>query len=415
MALTTTIVPASLVTAAQMLYDVSKDELEALRRYVPRWSKNSTLIPIRGKDGKLSYIDFSHMNAYDLLINPIQTVINNVESGRTDKKGLMKDFISGVSEATKELGEPFISSSIWVGALQDVLPTAILGRGGVDEDGRRIYNPNDTEGNILREKIYHLVEALAPFNANQLNRLYKAALPKDTELRFDRFGREYELGKELAGMVGLRMIEANPERGIKYKINQYQKDVRQSRSLFTGTILKGGPISPEEVVDAYINANRALYGANREFYKDIKAAETLGVTPTAIENIMDERKVGSIYDSISQGEFKPYQVSEAVEDLFEFNAAQTRTPNPYLAAENVIDRIQDVLELVPLTSNVFPNIENPFKTLPLPRLLPNNQGNIPTNVQNSAGFVGQQNITLPYNQLSQEQKLDRINELFNNG
>ena len=415
MALTTTIVPASLVTAAQMLYDVSKDELEALRRYVPRWSKNSTLIPIRGKDGKLSYIDFSHMNAYDLLINPIQTVINNVESGRTDKKGLMKDFISGVSEATKELGEPFISSSIWVGALQDVLPTAILGRGGVDEDGRRIYNPNDTEGNILREKIYHLVEALAPFNANQLNRLYKAALPKDTELRFDRFGREYELGKELAGMVGLRMIEANPARGIKYKINQYQKDVRQSRSLFTGTILKGGPISPEEVVDAYINANRALYEANREFYKDIKAAETLGVTPTAIENIMDERKVGSIYDSISQGEFKPYQVSEAVEDLFEFNAAQTRTPNPYLAAENVIDRIQDVLELVPLTSNVFPNIENPFKTLPLPRLLPNNQGNIPTNVQNSAGFVGQQNITLPYNQLTQEQKLDRINELFNNG
>ena len=130
---------------------------------------------------------------------------------------------------------------------------------------------------------------------------------------------------------------------------------------------------------------------------------------------MDERKVGSIYDSISQGEFKPYQVSEAVEDLFEFNAAQTRTPNPYLAAENVIDRIQDILELVPLTSNVFPNIENPFKTLPLPKLLPNNQGNIPANVQNSAGFVGQQNVTLPYNQLNQEQKLDRINEIFNNG
>ena len=64
---------------------------------------------------------------------------------------------------------------------------------------------------------------------------------------------------------------------------------------------------------------------------------------------------------------------------------------------------------------MFPDLPNPFKNLPTPKLLPNNQGNIPTNVQNSAGFVGQSNITLPYNQLTQEQKLDRINELFNNG
>ena len=27
--------------------------LEAMRRYVPEWSKNSTLIPFKDKDGKL--------------------------------------------------------------------------------------------------------------------------------------------------------------------------------------------------------------------------------------------------------------------------------------------------------------------------------------------------------------------------
>ena len=42
-------------------------------------------------------------------------------------------------------------------------------------------------------------------------------------------------------------------------------------------------------------------------------------------------------------------------------------------------------------------------------------GTIASGIQNAAGFVGQQNITLPYNQLNQEQKLDRINEIFNNG
>jgi hypothetical protein len=101
MALTTAIVPVGIATAAEMLYDVSKDEIEALRRYVPSWSKNSTLIPIRNNDGKLSYVDFSRMNAYDLIQRPIQTVINSVESGNSDKKGIMKDFISGMANATK--------------------------------------------------------------------------------------------------------------------------------------------------------------------------------------------------------------------------------------------------------------------------------------------------------------------------
>ena len=53
-----------------------------MRRYVPEWSKNSTLIPLRDKDNNLEYIDFSHMNAYDTIVRPIQTVINAVNDGR---------------------------------------------------------------------------------------------------------------------------------------------------------------------------------------------------------------------------------------------------------------------------------------------------------------------------------------------
>ena len=48
----------------------------------------------------------------------------------------MDDFILGLIESTKELGQPFISESIWTEALQDVAP--ILGRGGVDASGREI-------------------------------------------------------------------------------------------------------------------------------------------------------------------------------------------------------------------------------------------------------------------------------------
>jgi hypothetical protein len=379
MALTTAIVPTGIATAAEMLYDVSKDEIEALRRYVPSWSKNSTLIPIRNNDGKLSYVDFSRMNAYDLIQRPIQTVINSVESGNSDKKGIMKDFISGMANATKEIASPFIETSLWVGALLDVLPTGILGRGGLDAEGRRIWNPNDKPGNKIMAQVGHLTEALAPLNANQLNRLFRSALPDDSTLSIDKYGRQYDLGKELAGMVGLRAVDVNPESGIKYKINQFQKDVRNSRSLFTGKVLKGGPISPEEVVDAYINANRALYNTNRNLYKDVKAAETLGVSTNSIESIMNERGVGRTYEAFENGEFRPYSVSKAVKELFEFNASQINQPDAMQEAEDVI---------------------------PAGQLPP-----VVTGAAATPGFVGQQNVNIPFTQLPEDQKLERIDQV----
>ena len=59
--------------------------------------KNSTLLPIKNKDGSFQYIDFSHANAYDTLIRPIQTIINAVADGRTDEDGLMIINKSGVA------------------------------------------------------------------------------------------------------------------------------------------------------------------------------------------------------------------------------------------------------------------------------------------------------------------------------
>jgi hypothetical protein len=84
---------AAVVEAASAIYDVSREEIEAARRYVAKWSKNSTLVPTRDKDGNLEIIDFSHLNAYDTLVRPIQTVINSVQSGDTDKEGIMSNFI----------------------------------------------------------------------------------------------------------------------------------------------------------------------------------------------------------------------------------------------------------------------------------------------------------------------------------
>jgi hypothetical protein len=414
MALTTAIVPTSLVMSAQMLYDVSKDEMDALRRYVANWSKNSTLIPIRNNDGTLSYVDFSRMNAYDLLLKPIQSVINEVDAGNTDNKGIMGSFIVGLANATKDILSPFVESALWTEALQDVLPTTLLGRGGLDADGRRVWNPEDSKGNILSAQIKHLLTALAPFNASQLDRLFRSSFPAGSEIKFDKYGREYELGKELSGMVGLRAIDVDAARGIKYKINEFQKGIRDSRSLFTGTVLKGGSISPEEVIDAYINANRAIFQTNKEMYKNIKAAQILGVDEETLSTIMEEKGIGNAYKYLSEGAFKPYKISDAVEKIFQQNADQLGVVNPLEYAQEVMDRILDVLESSSIIDN-FPEIENPFRTSMLPTMgLSNNVNPLPPMITGANPNVLAANQQL-VPQLNNLPKTEQYKVLFPNG
>jgi hypothetical protein len=372
MGVTTAAVPAAVVEAASAIYDVSREEIEAARRYVAKWSKNSTLVPTRDKDGNLEIIDFSHLNAYDTLVRPIQTVINSVQSGDTDKEGIMSNFILGLIESTKEIGEPFITESIWTTALQDISP--ILGRGGVSIDGKEIWNPKDTTGNKMYKALGHLVESQAPFNWKQLERLYLTSKPINDEGRFDEYGRQYELGNELLGIAGLRSIKVDPAKSINFKITNYKEGIRNSRSLFTSETLKGGPISSKEIVDAYINANRATFETRRELYKDVEAAKILGMNEDSIAEKMKNRGESVTYRNISQGIFKPLDISKDVKDLFRIRAEELGLPNTFEQSQDVIDAIREFLSNVPLSQGDFPDIENPFNNLPAqPTLNPSGQ------------------------------------------
>jgi len=360
MALTTAALPLGTVAATQAIYDISKDEIDAMRRYVADWSKNSVLIPFRDEDGKLSYIDFSHLNAYDTVTRPIQTIVNAVNEGRADEDGLIDDFVLGLIESTKELGQPFISESIWTEALQDVSP--ILGRGGKDAAGRAIWNPEDSLGDKMYKGVGHLVEAVAPLNWKQLERIGLSMWPVDSQGRFDERGNEYEFGNELAGIAGMRRVEVKPEKSFNYKITDYKKGIRNSRNLFTSATLKGGPITPKEIVDAYINANRALYGVNRELYRDMEAAKILGMSTDALDANMENRGERKAFNALAEGEFRPLKISKDVRELFELRAQELGRANPFDAAEDVLSRIADVLEAVPVTADFFPDISNPFDT-----------------------------------------------------
>jgi hypothetical protein len=368
MTTTAAVVPTAVVEGAKALYDVTEDEIEAMRRYVADWSRNSTLIPIRDKEtGELKYIDFSHANAYDLLYRPFQSVFNAVAEGRTDKDGIMNDFMKGLGIATKEIAEPFITEAIWTEAITDILV-----RGGRTRDNVQIYNPEDTDGNKMIAIIKHLVESQAPFSYEQMKRLDLSVEPIDViqKGKFDKLtGQTYELSDELAGFTGFRPVKVDVERGLKYKVAEYQKGVRESRQLFTRNTLRGGPVTPEEVVDAYLNANRALFNVRKDFYKDLKAAETLGTNEDIIRK-QSERISGKEFQRVNTGIFTPLNISEDIQQAFADIAQRLELENPYEQARDVISNIQQQLINYPLTERSLPVIENPFRNIAEPTLEP---------------------------------------------
>ena len=170
------VAPYGIQKGFQGIYGVTNEQLDALKQYLPEWSKNSTILPIRTDKGDLKYIDFSHGNAYDVAIRPIQTLLNEVQKGIEDEDVLMEGVLKGMAQAAGELASPFISEAIYTEAALD-----IIARGGRTREGRQLYTDQTPTGEKIDIINKHLAQAMLPFSYQQLNRLYQAATDKPSK------------------------------------------------------------------------------------------------------------------------------------------------------------------------------------------------------------------------------------------
>ena len=91
-----------------------------------------------------------------------------------------------------------------------------------------------------------------------------------------------------------------------------------------------------------------------------------------------------------------------VEGLFEKRARELGVRNPFEQAADVIGRIEEVLSEVPLSGELFPNIENPFRPSAIPDVVGQVNQLINQNPATTAmaaapvntGFIGQGNVNI---------------------
>jgi len=309
MTTTLTAVPIALTEGMKALYDVTEEEMQALRQFVPEWSKNSTLLPMRDDDGTLRYIDFSHSNVYDTVARPFRTLLNNVLLGQESDDILLRGFRDGIVEATGEIMNPFISESIWTEAMTDIIV-----RNGRTPEGRLLYTDETPFGDKLAIQFLHLGEALAP-SYKQYQRIGQAAFGIPTKR-----GDELEIGPELGGLIGFRSIKVDPLDAMGFKIAEYQTGIRNARREFTGGyfgLLRGGPIKANDIIERFFVSNQARYNVQKEMFRNINGAEILGVSTNELRKTFRDRQLSDeSFRLLKQGKFDPYFPSEDIENRF---------------------------------------------------------------------------------------------------
>jgi len=324
--------------------DVSDEEMRALRRFVPEWSKNSTLLATgRDDKGNLKYIDFSYSNAYDFLTRPYRAVTNALAQTDASNESLKEALAKGLTDGVVEIMEPFTSESIFIEGLVD---STI--RRGIGRDGRRVWKEQDDPLVKIGKGIFHVGETLTPGSISQLKRIGQAATGKT-----DKYGNLYNLQDELPGLFGFRSISSDPQRALTFMTTAFLKDLKGADNLFTAPLLRGGRVSKEDVINAYKYSQAQRFSVLKDMYKNIDAARTLGVSNGVITRKVKRKGLSKdVFSQLMRGKFTPTRpsdffigrMSEINRELNKLEGTNLRSP--YLEA------IQDINKLIRDNRNV---------------------------------------------------------------
>jgi len=330
-------IPYTLAEMFKAKNNVNDEEMKALRRFVPEWSKNSTLLPVgRDEKGYLKYKDFSYSNPYDFLIRPYVAVQNAIAQTDGSEESLKEALGKGLTDGMTEIMEPFAGESIFVEGLID---STI--RQGVGKDGRRVWKEQDDPMVKVGKGILHIGETLTPGSTAQLKRLGQAATGKTS-----KYGELYNLEDELPGLYGFRTINSNPEKALTFMTTKFLNDLRDSDNLFIAPLLRGGRVSREDIINSYRYSQSRRFAALKDMYKNVDAARTLGVSNPILEKKIKRRGLKEdVFNELMRGIFTPTRPSEFfIRRLSEINRDLNQKEgvnirNPYFDAISDINKI----------------------------------------------------------------------------
>ena len=140
--------------------------------------------------------------------------------------------------------------------------------------------------------------------------------------------------------MGFRSVQSNPERSLVYKTTSFASDLKKAENLFTSPLLKGGRVSPDDILSRYQYSEARRFHTLKQMAKDVEAMKHLGVPDWKIKQEIEKRKglgkdvVSNLmlgtYTPKTPSEFFVTRIGEINRDLNEKEGVDI--PNPFYEA-----------------------------------------------------------------------------------
>jgi hypothetical protein len=296
---------------AQNLTGTTMEQIDAYKRSLSApWDSRAAILPVnKWKDGVGKAINFSYFSPYDVISQPFRATIKTIEEGNLKQRDVgdtVFKLFFGEDGPIRKLIDPFVSQSIALEKMSDVMPTNLLlgGRGGATKTGSRVYSETDSDQDKFMKSLGHIFKGVRPTFIDTGDKLIKG-FTKDIK----KGGQTVNLQDELLAMLsGIRIINVDVPRTMQYKITEYNRNVRSVTTAEKFFSLQNfNQRGPEVMAKEFRDIQDENFKVNQDFYFILKDAQETGVSERDLKKILRGRNISSSkVRKLLKGENIPY-------------------------------------------------------------------------------------------------------------
>ena len=257
------------------------EEKKDVRKVLPPWSKNSSVVLFESEPGKLNYLDITANDPHAIFSKLVNAAVRE------------EDIVSKFSEATMEIIRPFVGKDLMFAAADEIFNNR-------KSNGSQIYKDGDTTFEKLiavRNRIFELIE---PGTFTSIRRGYDAYKSDDKKL-----------SNELIGLTGFRPVSLDLNTSMFFNIKDLQKDIADQKSVYNSARYKQLSNSSIDLDSKYNQVNDALKKKYTEAHELVKTGLRLGLTDLEIVKLLkDQRFSQKEVNMIFSGKIYDYQPSK---------------------------------------------------------------------------------------------------------
>ena len=232
---------------AAMSSETEQERDADIRKFLPPWAINSSIIINNLSDGKFSYVNYSASDPF----GGIDQVVNAVSSG--------EDPIEAFAKGVKAIVEPFVGVDIATRRFSNVI-------NNTDDYGKPVRNPEATFEDQSADVLAYFYKIFEPGTATSVRKVIASDDP---------------VNEAIGQATGMKNFDVDVSEQFSFKMKELGDRMRDARNIRYEDYAYGSSnFKPESVA----KANEALRNVEAEVYELYRSAERLGVDPAILKD-----------------------------------------------------------------------------------------------------------------------------------